>query len=73
MLGSNQRRLSRRFYRSRIPTIGIAADLRILHSPPLKTAFCPLGVRAPGVCLVSAMHFWIMSYEAPAESYCIQF
>ncbi len=33
VLGSNQRRLSRRFYRPFIPTLGIAADLRIPHSP----------------------------------------
>jgi hypothetical protein len=37
------------------------------------TAFCPCGVRSPGLCLVSAPHLWIMSHEVqlnPAASHC---
>jgi hypothetical protein len=29
----------------------------------VNTAFCPWGVRSPGVCLASATQVWIMSHE----------
>ena len=52
--------------------IGIATDLLFLHSPRrVNTAFCPSGVRSPGVCLVSATQVLDHVPSSPAESCCI--
>ena len=72
VLGSNQRRLSRRFYRPPIPTH------RNIHQPccfsisrRMNAAFCPCGVRSPGVSLVSATRNLDHVPSSPAESCCI--
>jgi hypothetical protein len=56
---------------SRSQAIGIAADLPFLHSRRADTAFCPCGVRNPGVCLVSATQVLDHVPSNPAESSCI--
>jgi hypothetical protein len=55
VLGSNQRRLSRRFYRPFPQTIGIATELRTCPNGRVKPSPCPPYVRAgaggpPGIC-----------------------
>jgi hypothetical protein len=54
VLGSNQRRLSRQGAHC-LPSLW---PLTCGYSIPcrVKIAFCPCGVRGPGVCLVSATH-----------------
>ena len=73
VLGSNQRRLSRRFYSEPIPAIGIATDLLFPIFRRVDTAFCSCGVRSPGVCLVSAVHVLDHVPSSPPESHCISF
>jgi hypothetical protein len=74
VLGSNQRR--------RMPAILQGAHSRPSEWPLTcgfsnprrgKTAFCPRGVRNPGVCLVSATHVLDHVPRGPAESCCVQF
>jgi hypothetical protein len=62
VLGSNQRRLSRRFTASPSPPIGIPTDLPILSYRHCRdqslSVICPRGRRCAGQCYA---HFWILS------------
>src|ERR1039457_7679803 len=64
----------------RMPTVLQTADPNPSEYPPtcgysiprrVKTAFCPCGVRSPGVCLVSATQVLDHVPSSPAESCCI--
>jgi hypothetical protein len=69
VLGSNQRRLNRRFTARRSQPIGIATDLPFLYFRHVNTAFCARGVRSPGVCLVSATQVLDHVPSSPAASH----
>jgi hypothetical protein len=64
-------RRRRRFTVSPSRPIGIATDLLFSISRRVNTAFCPCGVRSPGVCLVSATQVLDHGPSCPAESCCI--
>jgi hypothetical protein len=72
VLGSNQRRLSRRFSERRSPPIGIPTDLRILHSSPRQN---PRSVRPASVHTKSPRSarrgFRVPVQGSPAESRCV--
>jgi hypothetical protein len=69
VLGSNQRRLSRRFYRPLLQTIGIAGDLAFLHTAPRMIYVAS----APRPCSPSrAGHSLAHNRSCPSAFHCVQ-